>query len=94
MTETDSAHSRSGSMSARRKDTSERVNREILLLELSKLEPQEFASRFSGQPCPSVMANGNFKWSTAYYPSPESHRLAFDMLEPVIELMIAARHAP
>lgn len=53
-------------------------------------KPFEFASRFDGRPCPFVMANGDLKWSTWYYPSAESHRLTFAQLEPVIEKMIAA----
>jgi hypothetical protein len=52
-----------------------------------------FVSRFNGQPCPLVMADGNFKWSTGYYPCPEAHGMAFELLEPVIEKMIAASPA-
>ena len=163
-----------GGMTTRRKDTGERVNRELLLLELAQQEPQEFArlvekwlklyveayarigaqiegrsilvwmskrrpkgwsiesglartalgtypqmvteqalnaikphfahaveckephgvfefvSRIDGQPCPFVVADGTLKWSTGYYPSPQSHQLAFELLEPSIEKMLAA----
>jgi hypothetical protein len=163
-----------GGMTTRRKDTGERVNRELLLLEVARREPREFArlvekwlklyveayaqiaariegrsilvwmskrrpkgwsiesglaktalgtypqmvtapaldaikrhfahyiecrepygafefvSRIDGRPCPFVVADGTLKWSTGYYPSPQSHRLAFELLEPLIEEMIAA----
>ena len=53
-------------------------------------EPFAFVSRIDGRPCPFVAVDGTLKWSTGYYPSPESHRLAFDAVEPSIERMLAA----
>jgi hypothetical protein len=50
----------------------------------------DFASRFDGRPCPFVALEGTPKWSTGYYPSPEAHRLAFELLEPAIETMMGA----
>lgn len=52
--------------------------------------PFEFVSRIDGRPCPFVVADGTLKWSTGYYPSPRAHRLAFELLEPLIEKMLAA----
>ena len=50
----------------------------------------EFVSRFDGRPCPFVVGDGTLKWSTAYYPSAQTHQTAFELVEPSIEKMMAS----